>query len=75
MSERVLLSIDEVCRRTSLSRSKVYELMRDDSDFPKSFRLANTTRVVVDSVALQTWIDKQAEQASAGDPHSMEIPK
>jgi predicted DNA-binding transcriptional regulator AlpA len=74
--DRVLLSINEVCKRTSLSRSQIYNLLsKEGSEFPKSFRLAKTSRVAWDSVALQSWIDRQCEQADGGDPAPKEPEK
>ena len=73
MNERVLLTIKQVCDRTSLSRSQVYNMLRDEGNrFPKSFALAGTRRVVFDSLEIQAWIDQQAEQARAGNPVKQE---
>ncbi|MGQ2903788.1 MAG: helix-turn-helix transcriptional regulator [Neoaquamicrobium sediminum] len=61
--ERTLLGVDEVLRRTSLSRSQLYILIGKKS-FPKNFALAGTRRKVFDSIAVQNWIDEQARVAA-----------
>lgn len=61
--ERILLSLEEVIRRTSLKKSKLYTLMKQGL-FPKNFPLAGSKRKVWDSIAVQNFIDAQVAKAA-----------
>jgi prophage regulatory protein len=60
------LRLKEVSRITGIPRSSLYELMRDDSTFPKLVSLNKRTKAIVD-VELTAWMEARiAERDSEG---------
>jgi excisionase family DNA binding protein len=55
VGDRLLLTVDEVCRRLSLSRATIYRMVR--SRELSTIRVGRALRVPADR--LQHWIDRQ----------------
>jgi excisionase family DNA binding protein len=59
MTERILLTIKEVCQVTGLGRSTVYLLM-GSGELPR-VRIGSSVRI--HRAALEAWIERKAEEA------------
>lgn len=63
MSENVFLKTDEVCKRTTFSRTQIWKLEKENDTFPKSIRMGRR-KVFVES-EIQDWIDQQIASRDA----------
>ena len=71
--QRRVLRIKEVCERTGLSRSGIYDRLNPESkyyapDFPKRFKLG-VHSVGWDSTEIDRWIAEPNSQASIQNNH------
>ena len=70
---RRVLRIKEVCERTGLSRSGIYDRLNPESkyyqpDFPKRFKLG-VHSVGWDSAEIERWIAERKENGIVGAGH------
>ena len=61
--KRVLLTMEQVRKRTSLSRSRIYEFMRRGA-FPQAVPLAERWRAWIES-EIEDWIDARVAEREA----------
>ncbi|MBK6356276.1 MAG: AlpA family phage regulatory protein [Betaproteobacteria bacterium] len=71
--QRRVLRIKEVCERTGLSRSGIYDRLNPESkyyapDFPKRFKLG-VHSVGWDSTEIDRWIAERKERGVVGSEH------
>ena len=63
MSTHRLIRIKQVCAIIGLSRSSVYTLMKEDSDFPQSIKIGKRA-IAFSEKAVNDWVASKIKSAA-----------